>query len=373
MFIHLDREGTIDKFRAAVGEVLDRHAPRGLFILAGDGNGFEPRTLDPLLREIPVPIFGGVFPAIIHGRELLERGTLVAGLSAAPDVRVMPGLSSDVPNFDDQIDEVCSGAGGFQTMVVLVDGMGTRVNTLLASLFNVFGLECNYLGGGAGSLELKRKPCLLTSQGLLEDSALLVMLSAACGVGVSHGMQSVSGPYRITEARGNVIHSLDWKPAHVCFREAVQALTEDVSDGETFPVSKSFCIAVNRLGAEKMVRDPTHADRQGTLYFTPEIVEGEFVDIVRATPESTIAAAREALKLAQGSYIGERPYKTIVTFDCSGRQKFLGQRFAEEIEAVNDGVSPVIGALTFGGEIANSGRDYLDYYNRTCIVAVMEE
>ena len=33
------------------------------------------------------------------------------------------------------------------------------------------GLHRNFIGGGAGSLSFQQKPCLLTPQGLLENSA----------------------------------------------------------------------------------------------------------------------------------------------------------------------------------------------------------
>jgi hypothetical protein len=50
----------------------------------------------------------------------------------------------------------------------------------------------------------------------------------------------------------------------------------------------------------------------------------------------------------------------------------LEDRFGEEIEAVYRESTPLVGALTIG-EIANSGRDYLEFYNKTSVVAVLRE
>jgi hypothetical protein len=51
---------------------------------------------------------------------------------------------------------------------------------------------------------------------------------------------------------------------------------------------------------------------------------------------------------------------------------FLEKNFAYELEAVHDGQMPLIGALTLG-EIANNGKDYLEFYNKTSVVGVLED
>jgi hypothetical protein len=51
---------------------------------------------------------------------------------------------------------------------------------------------------------------------------------------------------------------------------------------------------------------------------------------------------------------------------------FLQDRYSEEIRSLYDGTIPLIGALTIG-EIANSGREFIDYYNRTCVVGAVDD
>ncbi|NOR26157.1 MAG: hypothetical protein GQ542_17575 [Desulforhopalus sp.] len=36
-----------------------------------------------------------------------------------------------------------------RTLFVLVDGYATRISSLIEALFNIFGLELNFIGGGA--------------------------------------------------------------------------------------------------------------------------------------------------------------------------------------------------------------------------------
>ena len=55
--------------------------------------------------------------------------------------------------------------------------------------------------------------------------------------------------------------------------------------------------------------------------------------------------------------------------DCISRVLFLKDRFPEEIHAVRHKGLPLFGACTIG-EIANSGKDYLEFYNKTAVVAI---
>lgn len=368
----LDKNGTPDSLKKAVNECITKFAAKGLLILSADANNFTPESLNPVLKEIPVPFIGGTFPAIIYGSKLLERGSVVAALPHIPQIQVISGLSGENEDFDDLLDEDLLEEEG-QTMLVLVDGMSKRVNTLLFSLFNIFGLEINYLGGGAGSLDIEPKACLMTKDGLIGDAAILAVLKSHSGIGVNHGMKSVAGPFKITSARQNEICTIDWQPAHDYFKKVIHQVSPDLKDESEFPVSREFCVAVNRIGDEKVVRDPTKILDDGSLHVAPEVKEGEFVDIVRADKNSTIQAAYDALALARKAYSIEKLYDTILCFDCSGRWKFLGESYQEELAAFQEKGKDVLGVLTIGGEIANNGMDFLDYYNRTCVIGVIED
>lgn len=92
MISGIDRSDTVDGLMRACEEALGADA-KGLLILACDSNGFTPRDVDGFLRDIRIPVFGGIFPGIIYGRERLERGTIAVGLPVRPSVAVIGGLS----------------------------------------------------------------------------------------------------------------------------------------------------------------------------------------------------------------------------------------------------------------------------------------
>ena len=85
MIIRVDREGTPETFAAQLHEMSSSKEIKGLLILACEANVFVPEAVDHILQQVPVPLFGGIFPAVLHNREKMDRGTVVVGLKEKPD------------------------------------------------------------------------------------------------------------------------------------------------------------------------------------------------------------------------------------------------------------------------------------------------
>jgi len=100
-----------------------------------------------------------------------------------------------------------------------------------------------------------------------------------------------------------------------------------------------------------------------------EVPEGSFVDIMTGDETSLVDAAARARGLSSEA-LGDDAELSIF-IDCISRVLFLGEQFEQEIDAVKDGSRPLVGACTIG-EIANSGSDYLEFYNKTSVVANLQ-
>ncbi len=378
MIIEVDNSGSVEGLRSILANVAADQEVEGILILACDENGFQPDSMDSILRDCSKPLFGGIFPQIIHGREKLEKGTIVAGLTHKVAVHVVPRLSDPAADFDELIDEMIPQSIDAKTMFVLVDGYAKRISELIDSLFNIFGLELNYVGGGAGSIDpsklsLDQSPCLFTNEGLVKDSAILALLDLDSGVGVGHGWNhKLSGPHKVTESQGNEIRSLDWRPAFDVYKEVVEKHSgQKIGPDNFFDLAKSYPFGITKLEAERIVRDPFTVDENNSLIVASTIPQESFVDILTGDPESVVAAAARAYRDGLEAYPGEgNANKSILFIDCISRVMFLGQDFSKEIEAVLKDDLPLIGALSLG-EIANSGRDFLELYNKTCVVGIL--
>lgn len=370
MIIELDQTGSTDQLRRCLESMTSNDRVRSILVLACDANGFSPEEVDPILTATSVPIFGGIFPEIIHGQSKLDRGTVVIGFEAPMRVETIPGLSDPDADFEALIDERLAEHPVTRTMFVFVDGFGTRIGAVIDALFDIFGLELNYIGGGAGSLSFVQKPCLFTNQGLVQDSAVLALADIPSGIGVNHGWTAVSGPYQVTGSHGNTIDTLDWKPAAEVYREVVQEQTGKTLTQEAFfELAKGFPFGISKLDAERIVRDPIAMGDDGSLVCVGEVPQGSFVHILGGDAEALVSAARRAFEAARDSCGPECEAEHTLFIDCISRVLFLGDDFGREIEAVHRPGKTLVGALTLG-EIANSGKDYLEFYNKTSVVGV---
>lgn len=346
-----------------------------ILVLAADENGWTAEQLDPLLQSSDIQILGGIFPQIIHEGQNYTQGTVLLPLPYVLDWSVIPGLSDAAADFDtplaglaDQWDRL----SGPATHMVFVDGLSTCIATFIEAIFMNLGLEQNYLGGGAGSLSFVQKPCLITPRGLIQDAALLMRLPMFSGIGLSHGWQPISEPFKVTESHKNHVMTLDWKPAFEVYRQVVEAHSgQTFRDDNFFDIAKSYPLGISKLDAEVIMRDPLMLKEGQGMICVGEVPEGSFVRILNGTAESLIGAAAEAHQQAEKAYaqISSATPEFGCLIDCISRVLFMQTRILDEFTAVS-GDYPMFGALTLG-EIANSGQDYLEFYNKTAVLGLL--
>ncbi len=263
MVAQVDYTGTIEGLQKILNQKTSQKNVAGVLIFACDANDFKPETVNTILKNIPIPVFGGIFPELIYGRNKLTKGTIIVDLSACPNVQIIPHLSDPSVDYDEVISQKFSEDDQNKTLFVLVDGLSQRISALIDSLFNFFGLEVNYVGGGCGSLSFKPKPCLFTNEGLIADSAILAAVDIRSGIGVSHGWHSVRGPFKVTESDRNAILTLDWQPAFSVYRTVVEEAARcKFTDTNFFELAKCFPFGIKRLGGEMIVRDTAYGKKE---------------------------------------------------------------------------------------------------------------
>ncbi|MDH5638597.1 MAG: FIST C-terminal domain-containing protein, partial [Nitrospinota bacterium] len=155
------------------------------------------------------------------------------------------------------------------------------------------------------------------------------------------------------------------------YREVVEKHSgKSITKDNFFDVAKAFPFGISRLGSQIIVRDPFAVDENNWLTVAAEIPSESFVDLLTGDQESLVGAANNAFKDATNSFGGASDQKTVLLIDCVSRAMFLGDEFSQEIDATYDPGSPLIGFLSLG-EIANSGRDYMELLNKTAVVGVL--
>jgi len=373
MQVAIDREGAFSALEQSAEKMLRDSSVKGLLILACEKNGFDKSVLDPWLDRLPVPVIGGIFPNVVWGQELLSRGSLVVGLEVGIEVYTVGRLSDPTADYDELLEAQFQEREGIGTMLVLVDGLSHRIASFIDSLYYTVGLQCNYIGGGAGALSSSQRPCLMTNMGLIQDSAVLARLDTRSGVGAKHGWNHFSGSYEVTGVEDNKVKTLDWRPAFEVYRAAVEAQSgKRFEDYDFIELALNHPLGVDRIGTEVTLSSPLSTDENGALTCVGEIPLYSYVDILNGDVESLVQAAGQALEEAESQLETRSGNEVVLLMDGISRSLCLREDFAKELAALNRGPAQLVGALVIG-EIGNNGMGYPDFHNNTTVVGLLEE
>lgn len=325
--------------------------------------------IDHILKNSQKPIVGGLFPYVIHEKTLLPEGVVLIGFSSDFKLAVIPNISAET-HVSSELQKQLPWQNTDQgTLFCFVHGLSRGLKHLIHELFNQYGLEINYIGGGCGISQLLNQPCVITPHGMLEDAAVLILANVHSGIGVAHGWQSISRALKVTEAVENEIISIDWRPAAEVYKNIVEDHSGlRFSELPFSDIARAYPFGVAKLADELVIRDPFYLKNSSIVCFG-DIRQGSYIHVMNGRADFISAAAGRACAIALDGLHGKKP-ETLFFMDCISRALFLGELFAREITHVAIDDVPIVGALTIG-EIANCGYDYLELYNKTSVVGLI--
>lgn len=366
--IWFDAEGDLDKFFSNMDAAISAGA-RSLLLLSCTANDFPVDALDRKLRSLPLQVFGGIFPKIIHHRVHVSRGTLVYALDVPVEVRHVERISEPDTNIAAQIAVFERAMQPMPTIMMLVDCVAKRISDVLDATYDALGMDRHFLGGGAGTLEFVQMPCLFSNAGMLMDAAQLVGIPMVGRVEVGHGWQPLSGPFLVTRCEGATIHELDYRPAFEVYREAVERICGKPFDQDAFFETASLHpFGIKKWEGEIIVREAI-VKQGSSLMCAGEIPDGALLYILTGDADELIHTAG----VVAGRLHVEN--ERVLIFDCISRTLFLGDRYPEELAAVSRALPahlPLIGALTLG-EIANRDEGCLELFNKTLVIGALSD
>lgn len=333
---------------------------KAVLCFVADINKGDISYLNEVFRASSKTIAGGVFPGIIHNSEKKDEGAVFIGLDYEMDTHLVD-LNSSGAIYDFVSNASESSNFDFQTLLVFTDAFAPFKDEFIQSLFDVYGNSVNYLGGGCGSLEMISKPVVITNQGVSANTAVFAHIAKKLSVGCAHGWQEISTPLKITEAIGNEVLSIDWKPAFSVYKELIKAHSgQEITVENFFSIAKSYPFGMAKIDSEFVVRDPIISNGI-SITIVDKIPIGELVYLLNGNESNLLKGASEAAATA-----GLNGLDGLLCIDCISRVLFLENKFNKELNAIS--TTPLNGFLAIG-EIANSGNAYLEIYNKTVVVS----
>lgn len=327
------------------------------------------------LNEMGITFFGGFFPAIISGGSHYETGVIIKKIPLIGPIQIIRGLDQDqieIPSFED----IDFPKGKKTAIITLVDGLTSNISTLLYHLYNALGNRTKFIGGGAGSLSLQQKPCILTTEGLLQDAAVVAATNYSIGLGIKHGWEKLIGPLVATNTEKNVLKELNWQPAFEVYKEVIEKeISGKITPENFFGIAKGFPFGIFKEGSEDIVRDPIAVGASDELICVGDMPENTVLYILKGKSDNLISAAQEAANVSLEN--SPNGFKDSLIVDCISRVLFLEDDFNKEIASVESVIEnknlPKIeteGILSLG-EIASFGEEgTLTFFNKTIVVGL---
>lgn len=369
--IWISEQGTDKCLIDALNQVLARGA-QSLMILSCSANNHSASYLASYLQSCSVPICGGIFPSVFFADTKLDTGFIIAGFPfpisvACYQISNFPVIDLNVPfNLDgEKIHHSLD-------LLVFVDAMANAIESFINILYETIGGGIDVIGGGAGSIDFKQRPCVFSRSGLLMDAALVVQLPIPMLCAVEHGWEILSGPYLVTEAESTKIKTINYLPAFEVYKNLIEEITSyRFTKNNFFQISKNFPLGILGINDDILVRDPVQSN-EGELLCVGSIPANSMVYILNGDAGNIIGAAENA-----GVQVGRESNVEIQTsmgltlvFDCVSRVLYLGDKFPLEMAAIQRGVGShrtIVGALSIG-EITNTSRGTINLLNKSIVI-----
>src|SRR3989338_7654703 len=159
------------------------------------------------------------------------------------------------------------------------------------------------------------------------------------GIGVKHGWIPVGTPKKVTRSEGSVLHELDGMPAIKIYedyfgeKEAASLKTETLAK-----LAITYPLGMKVVGSDEfLIRDPLTVDGAGSITCAAEIPEGSEIRLMVGSRDEAVKVAKQAAQDAVEQLEGSTP-KAVVIFNCIARNKLLGERPGDEIDAIQEAV-----------------------------------
>lgn len=258
-----------------------------------------------------------------------------------------------------------------RSALVLTDALAGYADALADALTVATAGEYQFFGGGAGDNAAFQRTTVFHGTEVLTDAAvaLEILSHKPLGIGVSHGWEPASDPFRVTEADGLTLASLNGLPAVEAFEEHAEAMGETLDRAAPIPFFLQNILGID-TGSGYRLRVPLMINDDGSIQCAAEVPVGSVVRIMKSSHRSAAEAAERATDAAIAG-IGDHSPKAALFFDCVATRLRCGDHFATEVAAVANkiGDAALVGCNTHG-QIARAEGQFEGFHNCTAVVCV---
>ena len=260
----------------------------------------------------------------------------------------------------------------YRAALVMTDALAGHADDLIEQLTLLTAAQYQFAGGGAGDdARFSRTHVFHGTDAHTNAVVALEMLSPKpLGVGVSHGWVPGSDSFRVTEASGMRVVSLNGMPAAEAFEAHAEATGQTFNRKDPLPFFLHNILGIETGGGHRL-RVPLSVGEDDSVICAAEIPAGASVRIMKTTSESAVDAARTATHAAVKALGAEKPAAALF-FDCVATRLRIGDVFEYELDSVAKalGGARFVGCNTYG-QIARSDGQFSGFHNCTAVLLVL--
>jgi hypothetical protein len=347
---------------------------KSLLVLTCNQNNYAEEELNLLLRDCPLKLFGGIYPMLTLQDSLIKQGALIIGFKENLDVTLFSQLHQ-LTN-EDCLEKLITSTlekknnfSGHDDFLMFYDALIDNVEGFIDCLFECLDHGINIAGGGAGNIDFIQRPCIFTNQGIHSNVVLLVSLPTKLTTSIAHGWRIFQGPFLVSEAQGQTVQSLDYRPAYEVYCQAIESTTEHTFDNaDFFDIAKNFPLGIEDINNNLIVRDPILA-HNNCLQCVGNIPINSMVYLLEGDTETLISATEQASNTAF-SKDSQTTIPTTMLFDCVSRVLFMEDKFEKELSIIAKYCSsPALFGVISLGEIANSQSGAIRLLNKSIVIS----
>jgi hypothetical protein len=351
------------------------------------------KALNNLLGGIPT--IGLNAAAIISDHGLSRQGVVIALLSFPEGVYCTTAYTKDlqakaaIRAGEELGEKLLYGFKNIQRNLGLIffDKIIEDGPNFILGLQEHLGRSFPCLGGMTSDTDHSLKTVLCFNQTLMTEAACGILWGGKLtfGLGIKHGWKPLGKPHQVTDARGNIIKTIDGEPAAKIYEDYLACdmakLKKDLNR-----LSVSYPIGIFIPGEDEyLLRNVIKIGEDDSLLCQGNVPNESVIRLMISTKETCLEATRQAVEEAQQNltnpvvkFSRERTSKLALAFVSVKRLGLLRRDAQKEWEIIRNGLEPntrLIGLYTYA-ELAplktSSYKGQIYFHNQTVSILIIE-
>jgi len=314
----------------------------------------------------------------IHGGEVVEHGIVVLLMEMQKShykIHTVETGENSTYQIAHEMGQFCNDSFKNPAAFVFSGGMTTDAEQVIFGMKDGIGREIPLYGGAAGD-DLKMTTTMVLSNNWVSDNGLVCMMVDTDKISVtgmaSSGWEPIGTVNTITKSKGNVIYSINDKPALDVFLKYFGFFGVEEGEGPQLEtISGQYPLQIMRESGYSVLRSPLIADEENrSLVLAGGVKEG---DEFRFSVSPGFEVVEKTVE--EFGHLKEKTAEADAMFlvSCKGRHTALGPIIEDEISGIhNYWKAPMIGFFSYG-EIGNMKNGTCEFHNETCIMVILKE